>query len=64
LTDVVPFLVEDMLKAQGGVYSKTANCQLAALCGTRRPADHGAKPGVVRARRAGFAETAALTDKT
>jgi putative intracellular protease/amidase len=27
LTDVVPFLVEDMLKAQGGVYSKTANWQ-------------------------------------
>jgi putative intracellular protease/amidase len=25
LTDVVPFLVEDMLKAQGGVYSKTAD---------------------------------------
>jgi len=25
LTDVVPFLVEDMLKEQGGVYSKTAD---------------------------------------
>ncbi len=25
LTDVVPFLVEDMLKANGGVYSKTAD---------------------------------------
>ena len=25
LTDVVPFLVEDMLKAQGGIYSKTAD---------------------------------------
>jgi putative intracellular protease/amidase len=27
LTDVVPFLVEDMLKAHGGVYSKSANWQ-------------------------------------
>lgn len=28
LTQVVPFLVEDMLKAQGGHYSKTADWQV------------------------------------
>ena len=45
LTNVVPFLVEDELKAKGGLYSKGADS--GTLRRQRRPPDHGPEPQVV-----------------
>ena len=47
LTEVVPFLVEEMLKQSGGRYSKAADWQPYAVIG-RQPGDW-AEPGLVRA---------------
>ena len=41
LTHVVPFLVEDMLKEKGGIYSEAADWQ---PCARRRQSDHRPEP--------------------
>ena len=50
LTKIVPFLVEDELKQNGGASSKL---RLAALCGLRRTADPRPEPGVLSGGRNG-----------
>ena len=46
LTEVVPFLLEDLLTEKGGRYSKTGDH--ATLRRRRRSAHHGTEPGVLR----------------
>ena len=58
LTDVVPFLVQDMLVANGGVYSKGADGGIP--CRRRWPSRDRADPGVVESGGSGIVETAGV----
>ncbi len=61
LTAVVPFLVEDMLKKNGGTLFKGS--RLATACRHRWLADHRPEPGVVRAGCEGIAENVGVNQR-